>query len=456
MTLSVVILAAGQGKRMRSELPKVLHRLAGKPLLEHVIHTIRTLNESLVPHVIYGHQGDQVQQALSHHAIHWVHQSEQLGTAHAVLQALPNIPDHHRVLVLYGDVPLISFATLKKFIAETSPHAIGMLTAIVNDPKGLGRIIRNSQQQITAIVEEKDATDEQRLLSEINSGIYLLPVDYLKKRLPELNNSNAQKEYYLTDIIACAFQDNIAIQSMLVSNQEEILGVNDKLQLSQLERHYQRQRATELMQAGITIMDPQRIDIRGELSIDTDTTVDVNVIFEGQVTIGKHCSIGPNSYLRDVTLGDHVQIKANSYIEGAQIAAGCVIGPFARIRPTTVLAEQTHIGNFVEIKNSMIGFTTKINHLSYVGDSDIGSKVNIGAGTITCNYDGANKHRTTIKNNVFIGSNSQLIAPVTIGEGATIGAGSTITRHAPANQLTLCRATQRSIANWQRPIKKED
>ncbi len=456
MALSVVILAAGQGKRMRSELPKVLHCLAGKPLLEHVVTTTHGLDSHLTPLVIYGHAGEKVQHALAHLNVTWVPQSEQLGTGHALLQAMPFIPDDHRILVLYGDVPLISIATLKKFIATTDANSIGILTAHLPNPHGLGRILRNKQNDIIGVIEEKDADEHQRYLNEINSGIYLLPAAYVKKSLPLLQNNNAQKEYYLTDIIGHAAQNNMPIQSMLVRTHEEILGVNDKVQLSVLERYFQYQHAEKLMRDGVTIIDPHRIDIRGEVSVGNDTTIDVNVIFEGHVKIGKHCSIGPNSILKNVILGDHVEIKANCVIDGAEIAAGCIIGPFARIRPGTTLDLHSHVGNFVEIKNSMIGAGSKINHLSYIGDTDIGKKVNVGAGTITCNYDGVNKHRTIIEDNVFIGSNSQLVAPVTIGEGATIGAGSTITRNAPPYQLTICRATQRSIDNWQRPTKKED
>lgn len=454
MTLSIVILAAGQGKRMRSQLPKILHRLAGKTLLEHVTATAAQVNPAATPIIIYGHQGETVRHALANLNVTWVEQQEQLGTGHALQQALPHIPTDHRVLVLYGDVPLISSATLKNFINTTPSTALGILTAKLADPTGLGRIIRE-HDKVVAIVEEKDTTNEQRTINEINSGIYLFPENFLAKSLPKLQNKNNQKEYYLTDVIAMAVHENTPIHSIQVSTPEEILGVNDKVQLATLERTYQRQLAEKLMQQGVTLRDPTRFDVRGELIVGQDVTIDINVICEGRVVIGNNCIIGPHCILRNVTLSDGVEIKANSILDGAEISADCIIGPFARIRPGTILAPAVHIGNFVEIKNSFIAAQTKINHLSYIGDSDIGKQVNIGAGTITCNYDGVNKHRTTIGDQAFIGSDTQLIAPVTIGAGATIGAGSTITRDAPAHQLTICRTPQRSIENWQRPQKKD-
>ncbi|MDR3490535.1 MAG: bifunctional UDP-N-acetylglucosamine diphosphorylase/glucosamine-1-phosphate N-acetyltransferase GlmU [Gammaproteobacteria bacterium] len=455
MSVSVVILAAGQGKRMHSDLPKILHRLADKPLLEHVVNTASSLQTADAPIVIFGHEGGQVQHALAHLNVHWVPQTELLGTGHAVLQALPLIDKNSRVLILYGDVPLISTATLKNLMDTTPKDAIGILTAEVPNPHGFGRIIRDNQNTISSIIEEKDASAEQRLLKEINSGIYLIPAQLLKKWLPLLQNNNAQKEYYLTDIIANAAKENISIHSLQPLMHEEILGVNDRVQLATLERIYQKQQAEKLMRNGVTLYDPSRIDVRGELMIEQDTTVDINVIFSGHCKIGHHCTIGPNVTLHNVIIGNYVEIKANSVLDGAEISDHCVIGPFARIRPGTELATNTHVGNFVEIKNSIIGQGSKINHLSYIGDSDIGKHVNIGAGTITCNYDGVNKHRTVIGDYAFIGSDTQLVAPVSIGTGATIGAGSTITRNAPADQLTICRSQQRSIENWQRPKKKE-
>jgi bifunctional UDP-N-acetylglucosamine pyrophosphorylase/glucosamine-1-phosphate N-acetyltransferase len=455
MTLSTVILAAGQGKRMHSETPKVLHPLAGKALLEHVINTAYSVNHNATPFIIYGHEGEKVKGAFPHLDATWIAQAEQLGTGHALLQALPKIPDDHRVLVLYGDVPLILPETLKQFISTTPANAIGIITAVFPNPTGLGRIIRDANGNIIRITEDKDTTATERAIQEINSGIYLIPASLLKKWLPALKNLNAQKEYYLTDIIALAAAENISIHSTQPSTYEEVLGINDRVQLAHLERHYQLGIAEKFMRQGVTLADPARFDVRGEVTIGSDTRIDVNVIFEGRVTIGKHCIIGPNTVLRNTMIADRVEIRANSVIDGAEIAADCTIGPFARLRPGTVLAPQSHVGNFVEIKNSDIGMGSKINHLSYIGDADIGEKVNIGAGTITCNYDGFNKHRTVIENNAFIGSNTALIAPVTVGEGATIGAGSTISRNAPAKQLTISRAQQRSIENWQRPQKKE-
>jgi bifunctional UDP-N-acetylglucosamine pyrophosphorylase/glucosamine-1-phosphate N-acetyltransferase len=455
MTLSIVILAAGQGKRMHSETPKVLHRLAGKPLLEHVINTSQQLTHDAKPIVIFGHEGEKLQHAFAHLGVEWVKQSEQLGTGHAVLQALPQIDEKQQVLILYGDVPLISAPTLKNFIAATPANTIGMLTAEFPDPTGLGRIIRDSAGKIIRVVEEKDADAKQRLLHEINTGIYLIPAALLKKWLPALKNKNAQQEYYLTDIIALAAEQNIPIHAQQPNAYEEVLGINDRVQLAFLERYYQKQFAEKLMRQGVTLQDPARFDVRGELSVGQDVTFDINVIIEGHVKIGNHCSIGSNVILRNVIIADHVDIRANSILDGAEISDHCIVGPFARLRPGSIMASGSLVGNFVEVKNSEIGSGTKVNHLSYIGDSEIGKKVNIGAGTITCNYDGVNKNRTIIGDNAFIGSNSQLVAPVTIGEGATIGAGSTITRDAPPNQLTICRATQRSIENWKRPKKEE-
>ena len=455
MTLQTVILAAGQGKRMHSELPKVLHPIGGKALLEHVVQTASQLQTTAEPIVIYGHQGEQVRHTLAHLAITWVEQKDQLGTGHALQQALPHLAEKGQVLVLYGDVPLISLNTLKKLILNTPAQAIGMITATLPNPTGLGRIIRDAKNEIIAIVEEKDANAEQQQITEINSGIYLIPATLLFQWLPRLKNKNNQKEYYLTEIIELAKKENISIYSTQPQQPEEISGVNDRVQLATLERFYQRQQAEKLMYQGVTLLDPNRFDLRGKLQVGQDVTIDINVIIEGDVKIGHHCLIGPNTLLRNVTIGDHVEIKANSILDGAEIAPHCTVGPFARLRPGAELSSHSHVGNFVEIKNSIIGKETKINHLSYIGDSEIGEKVNIGAGTITCNYDGVNKHKTIIGDNAFIGSNTELIAPVTVGAGATIGAGSTITRDAPPNQLTVCRAQQRSIENWQRPKKKE-
>jgi bifunctional UDP-N-acetylglucosamine pyrophosphorylase/glucosamine-1-phosphate N-acetyltransferase len=454
MALSIVILAAGQGKRMNSQLPKVLHRLAGKPLLEHVVDTASSLGSSTLPIIVYGHHGEQVKHTLAHLNVQWIEQTQQQGTGHALQQALPLVPDHHSILVLYGDVPLINTTTLKHLISNTPADAIGIITAHFPDPSGLGRILRHSNNQIIQIIEEKEASSEQRAIKEINSGIYLIPARYAKKWLPALTNKNTQQEYYLTDIFSMAKEENIFIHSETPAYYEEVSGVNDCYQLALLERFYQRQFAKKLMYQGVTLRDPDRFDVRGHLIVGSDVIIDVNVMIEGNVTIGSHCIIGPNTLIRHTTLGDHVTVHANSVIDGAEISNHCTIGPFARVRPGTQLGKHVHVGNFVETKNSMIAEATKINHLSYIGDSEVGKHVNIGAGTITCNYDGVDKHKTIIGDDAFIGSNTALVAPIMIGKGATIGAGSTITRNAPPEQLTLNRAEQRSVV-WKRKKKKE-
>jgi bifunctional UDP-N-acetylglucosamine pyrophosphorylase / glucosamine-1-phosphate N-acetyltransferase len=456
MPLTTVILAAGQGKRMHSDMPKMLHRLAGLPLLEHVVNASYKVNGATPPLVIYGHAGEKVQQALEHLNVTWVPQTQQLGTGHALLQALPHISDDDRVLILYGDVPLILPETLKNFIATTPADTLGMLTAYFPDPAGFGRIIRDASGNVMEVTEEKDADHAARAINEINSGIYLAPAKFLKKWLPTLTNQNAQQEYYLTDIIRLANQDKIAIHAMHPASYEEVLGINDRVQLAALERFFQRRQAEKLLRQGVTLLDPNRFDVRGELTVGTDTIIDINVIIEGHVTIGNHCIIGPNTILRNTHIGDHVEIRANSVIDGAEIANHCTVGPFARLRPGTILLPKSHVGNFVEIKNSEIGDGSKVNHLSYIGDSEIGKLVNVGAGTITCNYDGVNKNHTIIGDNAFIGSNSSLVAPLTIGAGATIGAGSIITRDAPAGKLTVARALQKTISNWQRPETKKE
>lgn len=455
MAIQIVILAAGQGKRMYSDYPKVLHRLAGKPLLEHVIRTALTIAPEMSPIIIYGHQGDIVQKTLSHYDTNWIEQKDQLGTGHALLQALPEINEEDQALVLYGDVPLISETSLKKLITATPIDALGMMTAKLINPTGYGRIKRDKNNHIVGIVEEKDATVDEKKITEINPGIYLVPAKYLKKWLPTLKNQNAQGEYYLTDIIALAVKENIPVTNIETDVPAEIMGVNDRLQLAQLERFYQHQQAEKLMRQGVTLYDPARIDIRGDVHIGRDVVIDVNVIFEERVVIGDGCVIGANTILRNTILGNHVEVRANSMIDGAEISNHCVIGPFARIRPGTELDDGVHIGNFVEVKNSSIAASSKVNHLTYIGDSEIGKRVNVGAGTITCNYDGVNKHRTIIGDNAFIGSNTELVAPVKVGEGATIGAGSTITEDAPANKLTLSRVKQVTIESWQRPVKIE-
>jgi bifunctional UDP-N-acetylglucosamine pyrophosphorylase/glucosamine-1-phosphate N-acetyltransferase len=454
MTIQVVILAAGQGKRMHSSLPKVLHSLAGKPLLGHVIATALKVAPDSKPVIVYGHEGEQVLARFKDDNLQFVEQAEQAGTGHAVQQALPLIEDLSRVLVLYGDVPLISENTLNLLIDKTGENDVGMVTAYLKNPQGYGRILRDSTGAVLGIVEEKDASEKERRITEVNSGIYLIPASSLKAWLPKLKKKNAQGEYYLTDIIPLAIADEMGITTVQPEHKDEIRGINDRMQLAHQERFYQRSKAYELMRQGVTILDPERLDIRGDVKIGRDVVLDVNVILEGNVVIGDECNIGANSIIRDTTLGSGIEVKANSMIDGALISDHCIIGPFARIRPGTVLADSAHIGNFVEIKKSSIGTGSKVNHLTYVGDSEIGKRVNVGAGTITCNYDGVNKHKTIIGDDAFIGSCTQLVAPVKVGEGATIGAGSTITQDAPANQLTLSRAEQRTIADWERPGKK--
>jgi bifunctional UDP-N-acetylglucosamine pyrophosphorylase/glucosamine-1-phosphate N-acetyltransferase len=452
MSIQVVILAAGQGKRMFSSLPKVLHLLAGKPLLSHVIETARLLSNKK-PIVVFGHQGEQLRKSLANHDVEWVEQKEQLGTGHALLQALPHLSKDDKVLVLYGDVPLIAVDTLKKLMDTTTENALGMITANLKQPYGYGRIKRDANHKVVSIIEEKDATEEERAITEINSGIYVVSAELLNRWLPTLKNQNAQKEYYLTDIFRLAATEKMVVNTVQPARVEEISGVNDGLQLASLERYYQYQQAEKLMRQGVTLRDPARFDVRGDIQIGRDVVIDINVILEGKVVIGEGCYIGPHTILRDTELGKQVEVKAHSMIDGGKIHDRCVIGPFARIRPETILAEDVHVGNFVEVKKSHIAEGSKVNHLSYIGDSEIGKKVNIGAGTITCNYDGINKYKTIIGDHAFIGSDTQLVAPVTIGEGATIGAGSTITQNAPANKLTLSRVTQQTIDGWKRKTK---
>lgn len=453
MAIQVVILAAGQGKRMNSSLPKVLHPLAGKPLLAHVIAVAMQVSDS-TPIVIYGHEGEKVTGAFPDIKIKFVEQEEQAGTGHAVQQALPHIDETDRVLILYGDVPLITNETLQALIERTPDFGVGIVTAYFKHPEGYGRIKRNPDGEVTGIIEEKDASEKERRISEINSGIYLAPAASLKTWLSALKTENAQGEYYLTDIIPQAVNEGLPIMTVQPEHKDEVRGVNDRAQLAHLERCFQRRTAHDLMREGVTILDPERIDIRGDVRIGRDVVLDVNVILEGNVIIGDACTIGAGSIIRDSTFGSRIEVKPHTMIDGALIGDDCIIGPFARIRPGTVLSSAAHIGNFVEIKKSSIGTGSKVNHLTYVGDSEIGKRVNVGAGTITCNYDGVNKHKTTIGDDAFIGSCTQLVAPVKVGEGATIGAGSTITQDAPAHQLTLTRAEQRSVADWVRPEKK--
>ncbi|MDH3526943.1 MAG: bifunctional UDP-N-acetylglucosamine diphosphorylase/glucosamine-1-phosphate N-acetyltransferase GlmU [Gammaproteobacteria bacterium] len=454
MNLSIIILAAGQGTRMRSGLPKVLHPLAGRPLLGHVIETARGFAGAEL-HVVIGHGAEQVRAAFPETDIHWVIQDQQLGTGHAVAQVLPGIADDRVVVVMYGDVPLIRRATLDALLADAARDKVCLLTAELDQPTGYGRIMRDETGHITGIVEEKDASDSQRRIREINTGFMAAPAGRLHGWVAALDNNNAQGEFYLTDVIALAVRDGVTVSAVTTQDPHEILGVNDRLQLAGLERCYQRQQAEACMHAGITLIDPARFDLRGTLLAGQDVVIDVNAVLEGDLVLGDRVTIGPNVVLRDTRIGNDVTVLANCVIEEATIGSGVRIGPFARIRPETRLADHTHVGNFVEIKKSDIGAGSKINHLSYVGDTSMGRGVNIGAGTITCNYDGASKHRTVIGNDVFIGSDTQLVAPVEVRDGATIGAGSTITRDAPAGELTLSRAPQETRKGWQRPVKKK-
>ena len=453
MKLNVVILAAGEGKRMQSNLPKTLQCIAGKPLLSYVVEIAASFNPEEI-YVVYGHHGEALKQQLNYLPVTWVEQEEQLGTGHAVMQVLPFLSDDAQVLILCGDVPFLTKETLQELTANSNGEEIRWLTAKVKNPAGLGRILRDEKGNPESIVEEKDATKEQKTISEINSGVCLVPVKFLKKWLPTVQDDNTQKEYYLTDIFSIALKNNIIVRAILAKSELEVFGVNDKIQLAYLERIMQNKQVSQYMQQGLTVLDPNRFDVRGEFIFGKDVKVDINVIIEGNVKVGSNCYIGPNVLLRNVELGDNVNIQANCVIEESVIADDCVIGPFARIRPETELASGVKIGNFVEIKKSKINMGSKVNHLSYIGDAQVGEDVNIGAGTITCNYDGANKYKTVIEDNVFIGSNAQLIAPVTIGKGATIGAGSTITENAPKGKLTLARSRQVTKDNWERPIKK--
>jgi len=449
--MNVVILAAGMGKRMQSDLPKVLHPLAGKPLLSHVIDTARTLNPSRMC-VVYGHGGDAVPSRLSADDLRFVLQAPQLGTGHAVMQSVDALDDAVPTLVLYGDVPLTSARTLQTLVDKAGKEKLAVLTVDLEDPTGYGRIIR-TDKRIVRIVEQKDATESERVISEVNTGILVAPTRALKLWLGKLSNNNAQQEYYLTDVIAMAVQDGIPIESAQPEHVWETLGVNSKLQLAELERIFQRNIANTLLDQGVTLADPNRVDVRGVLRCGRDVSIDVGCVFEGEVTLGDGVSIGANCVIRDAKIDRSVTIKAFSHIDGATIGVDAQIGPYARLRPGTELGADVHVGNFVEIKNSQFDAHSKANHLAYVGDASVGARVNIGAGTITCNYDGANKHRTVIEDDAFIGSDTQLVAPVTVGKGATLGAGTTLTKDAPPDSLTVSRAKQISITGWQRPVK---
>jgi len=454
MSLSVIILAAGQGTRMKSGLPKVLHKLAGRPMVEHVYNRSRELNANAI-YIVYGHGGETLRQVCGTLSATWVEQAEQLGTAHAVQQASEVIAENDTVLVLYGDVPLIKTRTLQKLIDEARSDDIALLTVVLADPSGYGRIVRDNNNRVQAIIEDRDASAEQKKICEVNTGILVVRAGYLNKCLKRIGNDNSQGEYYLTDLIELAVGDGKTINSTQPVTTSEVEGINDRKQLARLERIMQREYAETLMADGVTIADPERIDVRGELKAGNDCYIDVNCVFEGEVSLGINVSVGAGCIIKNSTIADGSIIKPYSIIEDAIIGKGVEVGPFARIRPGTILAEGCHVGNFVEIKKTSMGKHTKANHLSYLGDSDIGANVNIGAGTITCNYDGANKHRTIIKDNAFIGSDTQLVAPVTVGENATIGAGSTITKDTEDDALTVSRVPQKTVKGWVRPTKKK-
>jgi bifunctional UDP-N-acetylglucosamine pyrophosphorylase/glucosamine-1-phosphate N-acetyltransferase len=453
MPLSVVILAAGQGKRMNSDLPKVLQPLAGEPLLQHVIRTARRLEPAAL-YVVYGHGGAQVRAAFDHEPVEWVLQADRLGTGHAVMQAMTAIPDDHLVLVLYGDVPLISAASLRRLTAAAGEGALAVLSVDLDDASGYGRIVRGADGRVSGIVEHRDANAEELSIREANSGLLAAPAARLRGWLLGLGTNNVQREYYLTDVVALAVAAGDRVDAVRAANADEVLGVNDRLQLAQVEARHRALRARELMLAGATLADPARVDVRGgDISVGRDVYIDINAILIGKVQLGARVKIGPNCVIRNSSIGADSEVFANSVVDHAEVGELCRIGPFARVRPDSVLRRGAHVGNFVEIKNSEIGADSKANHLTYVGDARVGSGVNLGAGTITCNYDGANKWPTVIEDGAFIGSGSMLVAPVRIGAGATIGAGSTIAERAPDGKLTLTRPPQVTSTSWSRPEK---
>lgn len=449
--LNIVILAAGKGTRMHSDKPKVLHALAGSPLLQHVMDTAAALNPTTTC-VVYGHGGEAVPQALAQYTANFVLQEPQLGTGHAVQQALPQLNDSSTTLILYGDVPLIQANTLQQLLK--TPDTLSLLTLHLDNPSGYGRIVRDSEEKVISIVEQKDATPEQRAICEVNTGILAAPTHLLRSWLAKLGNNNAQGEYYLTDIVAMAVAQGLKVSTTQPAHAWEVMGINSKVQLAELERIWQQEQALRLLTQGVTLADPARLDVRGKLVCGRDVEIDVGCIFEGEVHLANRVKVGAYTVIRNSKVAAGTHIAPYSHIDTAEIGDNCSIGPYARLRPGTKLHKDVHVGNFVEVKNSEIAAGSKANHLSYIGDCTVGSRVNIGAGTITCNYDGANKHRTIIEDDVFIGSDTQLIAPVTVKRGSTIGAGSTITREAPENALTLSRAKQVTVSGWQRPAKK--
>lgn len=455
MAFDVIILAAGQGTRMCSSMPKVLHTLAGKPMLTHTIESAQQLGAERI-HVVIGHGAEQVKQHYTDYDVHWCVQHKQLGTGHAVAQALPEVNDNNTVLIMYGDVPLLKTDTLDKLIKAAASGCLSLLTVVLDNPTGYGRIVRDAKSCIKSIVEQKDATSEQLAINEVNTGIMAVSAQHLCRWLPKLNADNAQSEYYLTDIIAMAVNEGVSVVAQQPASPWEVQGVNNRQQLSELERYYQIGLAKQLMRDGATLADPARIDIRGNVKAGKDIFIDVNCVFIGDVNIADNVSVGPNCVIENATIGQGSSIKANTVIENAVVGEHCDVGPFARLRPNTVMAKGSRVGNFVELKNTKLGSSSKVNHLAYVGDSTIGQQSNIGAGTITCNYDGVNKFKTTMGNNVFIGSNSTLVAPITIEDRGFVGAGSIVTKDVPSDNLAIGRGKQKNIEGWIRPVKKQD
>ena len=454
MSFSVIVLAAGRGTRMHSLKPKVLQLLAGIPLIHHILGTVAKLNPQQTI-VVCGYKGKAVQQACSSFVVDWVWQKSQLGTGDAVREALSSLKDVQRVLILNGDVPLVSLSSLKALLDNTPANEVGCITTTLDNPSGLGRIIRDKQGKVLQIVEEQDASCEQRAIKEINAGLYVVPREFLVTAIPSLKPNNNQQELYITDLIKAAVSCKLGVSIEQCSNSWQVLGVNTQHELANLERSYQYQQALSLLSKGVKIYDPRRLDIRGTVEVGTDVSIDINVIFEGNVSIASGVVIGPNVIIKDSFIGSGTEIQANSIIDSATIASNCSIGPFARIRPGTCLQASAKVGNFVEIKNASLGANTKVNHLSYIGDAQIGKSVNIGAGTITCNFDGVNKHQTTIEDNAFIGSNTEIVAPIIIGQGATIAAGTTLVKDAPSKSLTLTKKKLQSFDDWQRPCKEK-